>query len=178
MALVYFGAFIHDMKSDSVITEARARIIWGEPSSSVRSFLIESGISETEANARIKEFSSERNQEIRRIGIKDTCIGAALIGGGAVIVCLWIRRAHLGIGNSTGVGRGVGALILMVFYGIWKFIKGLFYLIRPQSEDQLHNRYNLSLTNLLTGVVLIESATGREQRAVVLYSSELPRPES
>jgi hypothetical protein len=136
MALARLGAFIHDMKSDDVITEARARITWGEPSSSVRCFLIASGISETEANARIKELNLERNQEIRRIGIKDACIGAALIGGAAVLFCLWLKGAHHGISNSTRAGKGLGILILMGIYGISKLIKGLFHLFRPESEEE------------------------------------------
>jgi len=122
------------MKSDDLMTEARARITWGEPTSSVRGFLIANGISETEANARIAELDSERNREIRRIGIWDVGIGVALIGGAALLFWLWLRGAHHGVASATRAGRGMGALVLMGLYGTWKLIKGLYYFIRPQSE--------------------------------------------
>jgi hypothetical protein len=132
--LAYFGAFINDMKTEDLITEARARITWGEASSSVRCFLIANGVSETEAYARIQELELERNREIRRIGIKDVCIGAALTGGAAVLICLILMRGHTARYTVT-TGRAVGVLILMGLCGIWRLIKGLFYLIRPQSEE-------------------------------------------
>jgi hypothetical protein len=122
------------MKSDDLMTEARARITWGEPTSSVRGFLIANGISETEANARIAELDSERTRDIRRIGIWDVGIGVALLGGAALLFWLWLRGAHHGMASSTRSSKGVGMLILMGLYGIWRLIKGLFYLIRPQSE--------------------------------------------
>ena len=72
------------MKPEQVIIEARAKIIWGEPSSSVRDFLISNGISAIEADAKIKDFNVERNTEIRRLGIKNSVIGAAILGGGTI----------------------------------------------------------------------------------------------
>jgi hypothetical protein len=45
------------MSPDKIISEARARIIWGESSSSVRYFLISNGISDSIADARLKEFA-------------------------------------------------------------------------------------------------------------------------
>ncbi|MGD0814732.1 MAG: hypothetical protein ABSA83_14090 [Verrucomicrobiota bacterium] len=52
------------MMTEDLMTEARAKIIWGEPASDVRGFLLARGISETEANATIKELTQERNWEI------------------------------------------------------------------------------------------------------------------
>ncbi len=51
------------MNVDKVIWEARARIIWGEPARSVRDFLVSNGISRAVAEAKLKEFESERRRE-------------------------------------------------------------------------------------------------------------------
>jgi hypothetical protein len=49
------------MNPDKFISEARARIIWGEPSASVREFLVSNGVSGWVADAKLKEFELERN---------------------------------------------------------------------------------------------------------------------
>jgi hypothetical protein len=67
------------METKQLFFEARAKIIWGEPAAAVRSFLVASGISEAEAEARIKEFLIERNVEIRKIGLKKVLIGFAIL---------------------------------------------------------------------------------------------------
>jgi hypothetical protein len=46
------------MNPDQLIMEARARIIWGESSSSVRDFLISNGISDMDADAPQPEHKS------------------------------------------------------------------------------------------------------------------------
>lgn len=69
------------MKPPDFISKARAKILWGEPSTSVRDFLIASGISDSDADTAIEEFCAERNKEIRKIGIKKTFFGAALLVG-------------------------------------------------------------------------------------------------
>jgi hypothetical protein len=61
------------MTSDEAITQARAKIIWGEPAADVRTFLIENGYSDKEADKAIAGFNSERNNEIRYKGINSCC---------------------------------------------------------------------------------------------------------
>lgn len=122
------------MKPGDFISEARAKIIWGEPSSSVHDFLTSNGISNNDADAAIKEFIAERNKEIRKIGIKKTFIGAALIVGAGIFF------AYVDIGRRMNPGSGrvfVTIAILIALggmYGLWKLIDGINYLVRPQSE--------------------------------------------
>jgi len=117
------------MKPDILFSEARARIIWGEPSSSVRDFLTSNGISAADADTKIEKFYAERNAELRKIGIRNTLIGAALVPGAGITFYLCLRT-----GNSSGSARGAAVCLFGVFYGIWKLYKGIIYLVRPQSE--------------------------------------------
>lgn len=130
------------MHADKILSEARAKIIWGEPPSSVRSFLVSNGVSETVADSRIKECILERNREIKTIGIRSILIGGLIAGtaGGVLYwICTWIfplgsARVY-GAGGSTVIAVAVllGALVL---YGLWKLAKGIIYIVRPQSEHK------------------------------------------
>ena len=121
------------MNADKFISEARARIIWGEPSPSVRDFLISNGVSDLVVDAKLKEFVLERNKELRNIGIRNTLIGVVLTGAAGVIT--YIALAH-GSGLSSGITRALGVALLAGLYGLWKLVKGVIYLVRPQSEHK------------------------------------------
>ena len=130
------------MEHDKTIAEGRARIIWGESASSVRDFLVANGMANTIADARIKEFILERNTEIRRIGVRNTIVGAILVvAGGSVLywICTWILPAGsarvYGLGGR-GIITGVVALSAIVMYGLWKLVNGIICLVRPQSEHR------------------------------------------
>src|SRR5438477_11814249 len=86
-------AFGKNMSSDKSITEARARIIWGEPSSSVRDFLISNGVSVAVADAKLQEFEAERSRELRRIGFRNVLIGAVLTGAAGITLYLTLPSA-------------------------------------------------------------------------------------
>ena len=113
------------MKPDDLITEARAKIIWGEPSSSVRSFLTSNGMSETDAAATIEEFDAERNAEIRKIGIKNTIIGGVLTGLAGILLYLILGQDNSGMNYRSAII--VGVIMLM---------NGIIYLVRPQTEEK------------------------------------------
>jgi hypothetical protein len=51
------------MSIDKIISEARARVIWGEPSLTVRDFLIANGVSAAAVEAKLKEFQFERSRK-------------------------------------------------------------------------------------------------------------------
>ncbi len=72
------------MNTDNFIAEARARIIWGEPSSSVRRFLISNGVPDLVTDAKLKEFEVERSRELRRIGLRNVLIGVVLTGAAGI----------------------------------------------------------------------------------------------
>jgi len=121
------------MHADKVISEARARIIWGESSLSVRDFLISNGISDTVADAKLNEFGLERNKEIRNIGIRNTLIGTVLTGAAGITIYIALP---LSSGLSSGIARASGVVLLGGLYGLWKLVKGVIYLVRPQSEHK------------------------------------------
>jgi hypothetical protein len=119
------------MDPDKLITEARARIIWGEELSSVREFLTSNGMSGADADAKIQEFNLERNREIRGIGLRNTLIGLGLSGGAGIAIYLFTANRY-----SHRSGRAVISFAVLGIYGLWKLLKGIFYLLRPQSEHK------------------------------------------
>ena len=123
------------MHADAAITEARARIIWGESSRSVRDFLVSKEISDAEADAKIREFNLERNAEIRGLGLRSILIGMALIGAAGVMFWIRVRLINHGI-LYIGLAKYYAAVGVAGLYGIWRLAKGIFYFVRPQSEHR------------------------------------------
>lgn len=119
------------MNVDKLISEARARIIWGEPSLTVRDFLISNGVSDLVADAELKKFMLERNQEIRRIGVRNVLIGGLLTGAAAIT--LYIASP---LASASGLMKALALVLLAGLYGFWKLLKGAVYLVRPQSEKK------------------------------------------
>jgi hypothetical protein len=117
------------MSADKCIVEARARIIWGEPSSSVREFLISNGISDLVADAKLKEFELERSRELRKIGRRNVLIGSLLTGAAGILLYLVWADIHLPV-------EGYGILMVAASYGMWKLVTGISYLVRPQCEHE------------------------------------------
>ncbi len=125
------------MAFDQLIASARAKIIWGESVSDVREYLISNGMSGAEADTAIKEFSQERNSEIRKIGIKNTTIGAILLGiavTGIYLICANSSSSDRVV--KVGTGKILGVLACLGLYGLWKLGNGIIYLVRPQSEEK------------------------------------------
>lgn len=120
------------MSAESIISEARARIIWGEPVSRVRDFLTSNGVSAAVAEARLKEFELERSQELRRLGLVNVLIGGILTGAASVTLYLWVPIATA----SSGIITGLAVVLLAGLYGLWKLVKGAALLVRPQSEHK------------------------------------------
>jgi hypothetical protein len=118
------------MSADKIIAEARARVIWGEPSLTVRDFLISNGVSVAVAEAKLKEFQSERTRELRRIGFRNVLIGSILTGAAGVTLYLSFAIANA----SSGIIKALAVVLLAGIYGLWKLVKGVVYLVRPQSE--------------------------------------------
>ena len=121
------------MKRDKLLVEARARIIWGEPSSSVFDFLVSNDISEKDAAAKVKEFSLERNRELRRFGFRDIIIGVLLVGATGITMCLFFPLCS---GFISLYIRAVWPLGFVVIYGLWKVVNGIINFVWPQSEHK------------------------------------------
>lgn len=118
--------------ADKIIAEARARVIWGESALSVREFLIANGISAEVAQARVKEFELERNQELRRIGLRNVLVGVLLTGSAGVTLYLAFALASA----TSGIIKALALVLLAGFYGLWKLVKGVAYLVRPRAEHR------------------------------------------
>jgi hypothetical protein len=118
------------MSADKIISEARARVIWGEPSLTVRDFLISNGVSPAVAEAKLKEFEFERSRELRKIGLRNVLIGGILTGAAGVTLYWAFAIANA----SSGIIKALAVVLLAGMYGLWKLVKGLVYLVRPQSE--------------------------------------------
>src|SRR5438067_1197483 len=120
------------MNPDQLISEARARIIWGDSSSSVRDFLISNGISDSIADTKLREFGIERNRELRKIGLRKVLLGIVLIAPAGIT--LFVAFFH---GTaSSGIIKALAVVFLAGCYGLWKLVKGIIYLVRPQTEHK------------------------------------------
>ena len=118
------------MSPDKIISEARARVIWGESPLNVRDFLISNGLSAAVAEAKLKEFEFERNQELRKMGLRNALIGGILAGAAGVALYVSFAIANA----SSGIIKALAVVALAGIYGLWRLMKGLVYLLRPQSE--------------------------------------------
>ena len=123
------------MVNEQLISEARAKIIWGEEAESVREYLTSNGMPGLEADEQIKAFNLERHQEIRKKGVKDTLIGAVVTGISGGLIYLLLAQP-IGRHWSTGTGKILGLLMAAAAYGFWKLTNGIMYLVRPQSESK------------------------------------------
>jgi hypothetical protein len=119
---------------NTILSEARAKIIWGESPSSVRDDLISHGLSSAEADAKIKEFKVERNATIRKVGLKSTIVGAALLLVTGGICYVYFKNPQFNW-NRYAL-RSIATIVLVGLYGCWKLFNGIIYLVRPQSEDK------------------------------------------
>ena len=118
--------------ADKIMIEARAKAIWGESVLSVRDFLISNGVPEAIAKASVKEFESERNRELRRLGIRNVLIGSVLTcaAGGTLYLALPVASA------TSGIVKALVVVLLAGIYGVWKLMRGVFSVIRPESEHR------------------------------------------
>ena len=96
------------------------------------------GMSDAEADAQIREFNAERNAEIRAIGLRNALVGGALlVVAGGISIWLWLVLKHPPQGKIGGLAVRVLSLVLLGgLYGVWKLVNGIYYLVRPQSEDK------------------------------------------
>jgi hypothetical protein len=123
------------MEPDKLITDARARIIGGEPSASVRYFLVSNGFSDMAADAIIDEFDLERGRELRKTGVRSILIGTVLIV--VSVFMFWVLVRHPfprtgGISTMDAI-EGAAASLPLGLYGIWMLGKGISSVIRSQS---------------------------------------------
>jgi hypothetical protein len=120
------------VNADKLISEARARVIWGESLSSVRDFLVSNGISDLIADAKLNEFALERSRELRKIGLRNVLIGIVLTGAAGITLYIALPNGSA----SSGIIRALALVVVAGCYGLWKLLRGIIYLVRPQSEHK------------------------------------------
>ena len=121
------------MNPDELNVQAKARIIWGEDPAAVRGFLTSNGMSAAAAAAKIKEFTLDRNQEIRSLGIKSIVIGAVVLGVAGFLCYLMFASPRMA-SVSTRSAKGYGGIGVLGLYGLWKLVGGINHLVRPRAE--------------------------------------------
>ena len=113
---------------DSVETEARAKILWGESREEVIAFMVVQGIDRVEATEFVDELLNERAQEIRGAGLRKIFIGIPLI-------CLpfgaWIYFMAVGLIYLWPLALAIMAGL----YGIWSLITGIIMFVSPKKES-------------------------------------------
>jgi hypothetical protein len=116
-----------NMNTESIIRDARAKVVWGEPRQEVFAFLQSSGFGDKEASDILDTIFRERAADIRKSGITKIIIGIFWI---MVLIGYLVVSAIIGIIElKLLVLAGISALV-----GSWKIIEGIGYIIRPSSE--------------------------------------------
>jgi hypothetical protein len=104
--------------TESLIWEARARIMWGEKPHKVKEYLTENGVEQRMIDDIIKVSLKERASEIRQRGVTELLcgVGIALLGGSGFGAMYLIGYWHSKVFAACG---------LAVAYGLFRLIRGL-----------------------------------------------------
>lgn len=94
--------------------------------------MISNGVSAEVADARIQEFEAERSRELRRIGLRNVLIGAVLTVAAGIPLYLTLPSASA----TSGIIQALAIVLLAGVYGLWKLVKGVAYLVRPEAEHK------------------------------------------
>jgi len=114
---------------EQIETEARAKMIWGEPKEAVYSYLRTHGLPPAEAKALLAELQAERIAEVRAAGIRNIILGSLLMVSPFafwIISAYTIGRIYLYVLAATAIGA---------FYGLSKLIDGIKSVIAPKSDS-------------------------------------------
>ena len=106
---------------ESLMWDARARIMWGEAIDKVADSLMEQGVDSDRVDELIRACLKERAADIRRRGISELFIGVGIIVlAGLVIVGMF----------SAGfiAGKLFAACVVAAFYGFYRGVRGGFWL--------------------------------------------------
>ena len=108
--------------TDSILIEARARVLWGDPEDEIRQWMQSQGASEYDIRKIIGDAQAERAAEIRGKGFINLFIGIVLVGLATV--------APIGRGIYTyDASEGIAAVAFFFIGGLWLGSKGIQQLI-------------------------------------------------
>jgi hypothetical protein len=122
------------VETSPILSEARARIIWGEQALTVRDYLISSGIERGSADLKIAQFLAERNSAIRKLAINKILLGGLLLALAVSFVLYCTLKPKFVLTSRTA--QGLALICAAGFYGFCKLINGIIYLARPQCETE------------------------------------------
>ena len=111
---------------DAVITEARAKVIWGESSEAVFSFLQTKGFGDKEAGELLGSLFAERCAEIRKEGLKRMAVGCAFLA------CTLAGYFFHSQGSLSH--RAFSATIVLGFWGLWKLSDGFWRVLGAKKQ--------------------------------------------
>lgn len=120
------------MTTEELLVEARARIIWGDESASVRYFLTSNGMSTLDADSKIRQLIRERTEEIRKTGLRGTCIGAIIVCACASYILYALKHPSTLFPSKQGKAMFFAGVVGL--YGIWNLANGLLSLLWPKSQ--------------------------------------------
>ena len=128
--------------SDRLLTEAAARVTWGEPAEVVMKFLTGNGMDHGEAILLVSQLIHERNAEVRARCRRRLKIGIAAILAVVVFFAVlpwreWYdfldkpwRRRRISPGDWMII-----AVIWLSVAGLWQIWRGFWGLITPEAEE-------------------------------------------
>lgn len=108
-------------------TEARSKILWGDPPDNVISFLRGNGFSQKEASSLVRALSGERAAMVRKTGIRKIMVGIGLMFVPVISFLIFTAIGYLEI--------KLFALTVMVgIWGAWMCFNGAFMVLLPKAE--------------------------------------------
>lgn len=112
---------------ESVETEARAKIMWGDTPEDVTKFLMMKGVPVHEAKALTETFFKDRAAATRGNGIRKIITGFGMM---CVPVIAFVIMKAIGIIfiKLLGIAGAVG------LYGAWQFLDGIIKVVAPKME--------------------------------------------
>jgi len=117
-----------DLRVERLLSEARTKIIWGDPVDEVREWLEDRSVSSQRIDEVVAESLEEREIGFRKKGITELVIGAVVV----VPSLLFLGVAHLIGGTYLGIAFLWYAVLL---YGFCRCARGAWWLLRGAKSE-------------------------------------------
>ena len=114
----------------SIIYEARAKILWGHSAEEMRDWLRERGVPEEHIPQAIAFCWQERKVEMRKAAIRNVTVGGLILAASITFLAIVFSDAVPG-----WAGRLYGIGIFGCFYGMYRIQKGASQLICGPDTD-------------------------------------------
>jgi hypothetical protein len=125
-------AYTFCKKMNAIEGEARTRIIWGERPAAIVTFLCQNGYTVAYAEGLVALLLGQRYRLIRRRGVHRLLIGTAIAPICAFLAIAIFPKDAEAVFSGDSNGMGMAALVMGFFWGVWKIMDGLRYLLRPE----------------------------------------------